>query len=84
MIVEPIPAPEPGVRPPLHARREIVNALAYWVRTGCAWRLLPHDLPPWPTVYRHCGTELPVVQGAAPRADGCSSWLLQDFRKSDR
>jgi putative transposase len=28
-----------------------MNAIAYAVRTGCAWRLLPHDLPPWKTVY---------------------------------
>jgi putative transposase len=33
--------------------REIVNALLYLLRTGCQWRLLPHDLPPWQTVYYH-------------------------------
>jgi transposase len=27
--------------------------MAYWVRAGCAWRLLPHDLPPWQTVYHY-------------------------------
>jgi putative transposase len=31
--------------------REIVNAIFYVLRTGCAWRLLPHDLPTWQTVY---------------------------------
>lgn len=31
--------------------RELVNALLYLVRTGCAWRMLPHDLPPWWSVY---------------------------------
>ena len=31
--------------------REILNAIFYILRTGCAWRLLPHDLPPWQTVY---------------------------------
>jgi hypothetical protein len=40
-----IPTAKPGGRPPIHDRRELVNALAYWVRAGCAWRLLPHDLP---------------------------------------
>jgi transposase len=40
-----IPVPKPGGRPAIHERREIVNALAYWVRAGCAWRLLPHNLP---------------------------------------
>ncbi|WP_040816100.1 IS5 family transposase [Nocardia concava] len=48
-----VPAPKPGGRPVLHPRREIVNALACWVRAGCAWRLLPHDLPPWQTVYHY-------------------------------
>jgi len=30
---------------------EILNAILYIVRSGCAWRLLPHDFPPWQTVY---------------------------------
>ena len=37
-------------RPRVHPVREIVNALFYQVRTGCAWRLLPHDFPPHQTV----------------------------------
>lgn len=36
---------------PPSTRREIVNALLYVCRTGCQWRALPHDLPPWATVY---------------------------------
>ncbi|WP_413756041.1 IS5 family transposase [Streptomyces sp. MMBL 11-3] len=48
-----VPAVRPGGRPAIHARREILNALAYWLRAGCAWRLLPHDLPPWQTVYHY-------------------------------
>ena len=31
--------------------REVVNALFYVLRSGCAWRMLPHDFPPWQTVY---------------------------------
>jgi len=31
--------------------REIVNAVFYVVRAECAWRLLPHDVPPWSMVY---------------------------------
>ncbi|WP_238162006.1 transposase [Micromonospora endolithica] len=34
-----------------HPRREIVNAILYAVRSGCPWRYLPADLPPWQTVY---------------------------------
>jgi putative transposase len=30
--------------------REIVNAIGYLARSGCTWRMLPHDFPPWKTV----------------------------------
>lgn len=33
--------------------REIINTMIYFARAGCAWRMLPHDLPPWQTVYYH-------------------------------
>ena len=50
-IIRPlVPQVKPGGRPARHVRREILNALAYWLRAGCAWRLLPSDLPPWQTV----------------------------------
>ena len=34
-------------RPRTYAMREIVNAILYLVRTGCQWRNLPHDFPPY-------------------------------------
>jgi putative transposase len=40
-------------RPPRHTRREIFNAVFYLVRTGCAWRYLPKEYPPWKTVYHY-------------------------------
>lgn len=40
-------------RPRIHSIREIFNAIFYIVRSGCAWRLLPHDLPSWKTVYHY-------------------------------
>jgi transposase len=40
-------------RPREYPYREICNALFYQVRSGCAWRLLPHDLPPWASVYHY-------------------------------
>ncbi len=53
-VVEPlVPAPKPGGRPCLWPRREILNAIFYVLRSGCAWRLLPHDLPPWQTIYHY-------------------------------
>jgi len=33
------------------ALREILDAIFYLLRSGCAWRMLPHDLPSWQTVY---------------------------------
>jgi putative transposase len=42
-----------GGRPAKYDRREILNAILYVARTGCQWRMLPHDLPYWRTVYRY-------------------------------
>ncbi|MBF8189789.1 IS5 family transposase [Nonomuraea sp. K274] len=51
-LIEPLlPEPNTGGRPEKHPRREIVNAILYVVRSGCPWRYLPTDLPPWQTVY---------------------------------
>ncbi len=51
-VIEPYaPKPKTGGRPVEHSRQEILNAIAYVLRSGCAWRLMPHDLPPWSTVY---------------------------------
>jgi transposase len=51
-LVEPLlPAPGWGGRPEKHPRREVVDAILYVVRTGCAWRQLPADFPRWQTVY---------------------------------
>jgi transposase len=35
-----------------HSLREVFNGLRWLVRAGAAWRLMPHDLPPWHTVYQ--------------------------------
>ena len=51
-ILEPlVPAVKPGGRPARHARREIVDAMLYVLRGGISWRALPHEYPPWQTVY---------------------------------
>ena len=36
----------------LHPLRELFNAMRYVVKTGCQWRFLPHDFPPWEAVYQ--------------------------------
>lgn len=38
-------------RPLKHDRRSIVNAIFYVTKSGCQWRMLPKDFPPWQTVY---------------------------------
>ena len=38
-------------RPRKQDLRELLNRIFYLLRTGCSWRMLPHDLPPWETVY---------------------------------
>ncbi len=48
-----IPAAKPGGRPRSVDVREVVNAIRYVLRSGGAWRLLPHDLPKWQTVYAY-------------------------------
>jgi transposase len=51
-LIEPlVPEPGSGGRPAVHSRRRIVDAILYVNRTGCAWRQLPHDFPPWATVF---------------------------------
>src|SRR5215204_1722969 len=48
-----LPAPKGYGRTRTHDLREILNAVFYVVRSGCQWRLLPHDFPRWPTVYHY-------------------------------
>jgi putative transposase len=45
------PAPNKLGRPRTHSTREILNAVFYVLKSGCPWRLLPKDFPPWETVY---------------------------------
>ncbi|MGL9718805.1 MAG: transposase, partial [Wolbachia sp.] len=40
-----------GGRPSKYSKREILNAILYILRTGCQWRYLPHDFPPWKGVH---------------------------------
>ncbi|MCO5187243.1 MAG: transposase [Anaerolineae bacterium] len=40
------------VRPRRYSEREMFNAILYILRTGCSWRMMPHDLPPRDAVYQ--------------------------------
>src|SRR5262245_24814479 len=56
VVRRPLPAPKRRGAPQRVSRRGLVNAIFYICRTGCQWRQLPHDFPPWGTVsaqYHH-------------------------------
>jgi len=46
-----LPAPKHRGVPRIHGTREILNAVFYVLKSGCPWRLLPRDFPPWESVY---------------------------------
>jgi putative transposase len=48
-----LPTPKRRGRPRIYGFREILDAVFYVLRSGCAWRLLPRDFPPWETVYHY-------------------------------
>ena len=50
-LSEPLLEPKQKGRPRKHSLRAICNAIRYVQRTGCQWRLLPRDFPPWLVVY---------------------------------
>jgi putative transposase len=53
LIAPLLPAARPGGRPRRTDLRAVVNAILYVNREGCTWRALPHDFPPWRTVYEY-------------------------------
>jgi putative transposase len=53
-IAEPlVPPAKSGGRKRTTDIREVLNAIFYLLRAGCAWRMLPHDFPNWNTVYTY-------------------------------
>jgi transposase len=70
-----LPAVRPGGRPRAHPLREIVDAMRYVLRTGCQWRALPHEYPPWQTVYHYF---------RAWRLDGTWARLNDELREEVR
>lgn len=79
-LLEPLlSAAKPGGRPRSVDLREVTNALLDLLRSGCAWRLLPHEFPPWGTVWSsvRCGRDDGTLErlhdelcGRAREADG--------------
>src|SRR5215210_8200039 len=72
-----VPAPEERGRPKTHTTREILDAVFYVLKSGCPWRLLPRDFPPWQTVYWWFGrwrADGTPSSGSPPRcASDCGS-----------
>jgi transposase len=54
-----------------HGLREVFNGLRYIVKTGAHWRMLPHDLPPWPVVYQQMRRWMDA---------GCFEAIVHDLR----
>jgi putative transposase len=46
-----IPPAKPGGHPRTVDMREVINGILYVLRSGCTWRMMPHDLPPWSTAW---------------------------------
>lgn len=54
VVIEPkIPAPKGFGHPRTVDVREVLNAIFYVQRSGCQWEMLPHDFPPYTTVYKY-------------------------------
>lgn len=53
LVAPHIPPPKPGGRPRTTDMRRVFEACLYVVKTGCQWRQLPSDFPPWRTVYEY-------------------------------
>src|SRR5215470_2155981 len=86
-ILEPlIPPAKPGGRPRSVNMRQILNGIFYVLRSGGAWRLLPHDFPAWSTVYDyirrvaqrwHLGGDGQDPAGAT----ACAGWTPSDSQR---
>ncbi len=48
-----IPPAKPGGCPRKWPTRKLLNAIFYLLRSGCRWRMLPREFPPWSTVHHY-------------------------------
>jgi transposase len=74
-LIEPLIPVHTVGRPRTNDMREVLNAIFYLNRSGCQWDMLPHDLPPKSTVYRHF---------AQWRDDGTWQQILDALRREVR
>src|SRR3712207_3550570 len=70
-----VPAPNKRGPPKTHTTRQILNAVFFYVlKSGCPWRMLPRDFPPWETVYWWFGRwriDGTFSSGSTPPYAGC-------------
>lgn len=78
-LLEPLLAsPEKRGRPPKWPTRRVADAVFYLLRSGCAWRMLPKEYPPWQTVYYHFRRWR--LDGRLKRAH---NWLRESVRRAE-
>lgn len=75
-VLEPeLPRENKRGRPRKHSLREIVNAIFYFLKNGCVWAALPHDFPPYKTVYGYFRAW--CLSGLWKRLNGCLRRLVR-------
>lgn len=73
-LLEPLFPPSRRGRPPKWPRRLLADAIFYVIRSGCAWRMLPRDFPPWRTVHAHFRRRWRgAPRRSARRTTGCAN-----------
>jgi hypothetical protein len=88
LIAPLIPPAEPGGRARGVDMHEIFNGIVYVLRSGCSWRMLPHDLPPWGTVhyyyrrFRRDGPYSTSTNCYGPRCAGPRAAIPNPVRRS--
>ena len=70
-----LPTPKAQGRPRTHSLRDVLDAIFYVLKSGCPWRLLPHDFPPWSSVYYHV---------RKLRLSGARALLYRTMRNAER
>ena len=66
-----LPTPQKRGRPRIRSFREIMDAIFYVSKSGCRWRLLPCDFPPWETVHHYFGRW--SLDGTWESGKGCTT-----------
>ena len=68
-----LPIPKVQGRPRTHSLRDVLDAIFYVLKSGCHWRLLPHDFPPRPTVYYLTSENCALAERRASFTGSCAA-----------